>query len=470
MKVVPLVLCFLCVHKVLSLSKAFTNLKADLKKFAELTDAVEVILRHVTKLEARTINIITINDQKFKDQRDFKDLLLKKSSKKSEPIFKLEFHEEMQVIQFSKRRHCLFLAPNFEVFLKIYKNISSEFFKFNGVYIVVLLNGEIPEIKDILKLLWKIHIYNVLIVFEATKDSINVISFNPFTFESCSDTSPILVNTFENGSFVKPVMFSDKTMNDLKGCPIRISISNESVPYIYAKEFPSGSVEIVGEEMSLIKMLSTALNFRINFSYVGIQGFFYANGSGEGPLGTLCKGLSEISISNWWLRKIRLNFFDNSYPYKSDSIIFILPPGRDFTSLEKLIFPFSVTLWIVIWLCLIFGFVLIFLIRFQSKSLQSFVFGTKVIDPYLNMIAGIFGGSQPVLPRRNFARFLLTLFLLSSLVIRTLYQASYFKFLRTNQRHVGAQTIDAMIEQKYNFYTVDGAAEIFKSSKAIEER
>lgn len=56
------------------------------------------------------------------------------------------------------------------------------------------------------------------------------------------------------------------------------------------------------------------------------------------------------------------------------------------------------------------------------------------------------------LPGRNFARFLLMLFLLFSLIMRTAYQGMQFELLRKEIRRPVIQRIDELLSQGYEIY------------------
>lgn len=57
-----------------------------------------------------------------------------------------------------------------------------------------------------------------------------------------------------------------------------------------------------------------------------------------------------------------------------------------------------------------------------------------------------------ILPSMNFARYLLTLFILSCLVIRTAYQGKQFEFLQKEMRPADVEAIDEMILRNFTFY------------------
>jgi hypothetical protein len=107
----------------------------------------------------------------------------------------------------------------------------------------------------------------------------------------------------------------------------------------------------------------------------------------------------DICFGGWVFTATRVKFFDFTAVYFESSIHFAVPPGRDLTSIEKLIYPFELTATVFT-----VGVFIIFIIKLRSKTVQNFVFGKKVNSPYLNMLIGFIGGSQNVLPTFNFSR------------------------------------------------------------------
>lgn len=56
------------------------------------------------------------------------------------------------------------------------------------------------------------------------------------------------------------------------------------------------------------------------------------------------------------------------------------------------------------------------------------------------------------LPGRNFARFLLALYIMFCLVARTAYQGKQFEFLQKEMRPADITTIDELIERNFSLY------------------
>jgi hypothetical protein len=227
--------------------------------------------------------------------------------------------------------------------------------------------------------------------------------------------------------------------------------------------------KISGRGIILLKMISETLNFKINYTFVGPFGFFLANGI-AGPLKFLLDGKADLSISNWWLKIARLSFLEATTSFYSDQIVFVIPPEKEFTAFEKLIFPFHYSFWIGISICFIIEFAVIFIIKRQRKVVQDFVFGENVKNPHFNMFISFIGGSQKILPKNNFARFLLMMLLIYSLVIRSAYQGSYFKLMQSDEKHKEVQSIEEMIEKDITIYATLLNVDNFKHSQRIMKR
>jgi hypothetical protein len=84
-----------------------------------------------------------------------------------------------------------------------------------------------------------------------------------------------------------------------------------------------------------------------------------------------------------------------------------LRPSKSLHELLKTLFGFV----LVVAICC--GFVVILFLQFESKFVREFVIGKDVKNPSLNIIGRVLGLSQRKLPKANFSRSLLMMFLLS---------------------------------------------------------
>lgn len=135
-----------------------------------------------------------------------------------------------------------------------------------------------------------------------------------------------------------------------------------------------------------------------------------------------------------------------------EKLTFTVPPGELHSPLEKMFLMFDEELWIAIFATLFIGVVIIQVINFASKKMQNFVFGMNIKTPTLNLVSIFLTGGQYRVPGRNFARFILMLFIVWCLIIRTCYQSTLFKLLQTDSRKPPIKTIDELDEKGFVLY------------------
>lgn len=149
----------------------------------------------------------------------------------------------------------------------------------------------------------------------------------------------------------------------------------------------------------------------------------------------------------------RQRLFSASFPYHQSTILFAVPKGKQLTAFQKLFLPFRY----IIWTCIIslfgVGLFVIVALRFDHhRHHRSFVVGTQNQTPYMNMIAVFLGVSMTVLPQRNFARFLLTVWMIGCVVLRNAYQGSVFQFISTSKSAPVVNSLDEMLEHNYSLF------------------
>jgi len=142
-----------------------------------------------------------------------------------------------------------------------------------------------------------------------------------------------------------------------------------------------------------------------------------------------------------------------SVHFVEKELYFIVPEGELYTEWEKLFLAFDEVTWLLIVITFAASFaVIIFISNFMSRRVQDFVFGEDVTTPSLNVLIALFGLGQIVLPGRNFARFLLTMFIIWSLIIRTCYQGLLFEYMIGEGRKPAIKTIDELLERNLTYH------------------
>jgi hypothetical protein len=167
----------------------------------------------------------------------------------------------------------------------------------------------------------------------------------------------------------------------------------------------------------------------------------------------------ELTIGMYTISYLRRQFMTSSEFYYAAPFVLVVPPGTPLTSFEKLFRPFQLQVWILLLLTFVIAFIVVTALKFRDKKMQSFLFGHGNRSPYLNILIGFVGGSQTILPRRNFARSLLMMYLLFCLVKRSLYQGALFQFLQIDDRHSEIQSIDELVEKNFKVYMLQSSME-----------
>lgn len=155
---------------------------------------------------------------------------------------------------------------------------------------------------------------------------------------------------------------------------------------------------------------------------------------------------------------IRDSYMLPSYVYYTTKLVWMVPPGRIISSFEKLLRPFRPILWIFIVLVLATAFAAIRIIKFHSKRLQDFVFGEEVTDPGLNVVNITLGGSLDKLPKKNFSRFILIVFVIYCFVLQNSYTGGLLFFMRTTVRDPEVTSTNEMIHRNFKFLMYESSS------------
>jgi hypothetical protein len=122
---------------------------------------------------------------------------------------------------------------------------------------------------------------------------------------------------------------------------------------------------------------------------------------------------------------------------------------------------FQYDVWMMIAFTFICGLMIIQIINFCSDKVKDLVFGEGIRVPTINFVAVIFGLGQTVLPRKSFARFLLVMFIILCLILRTCHQSLLYTLMQTEMRKPEIQTIEEAIEKNYTFILPESDVKAF---------
>lgn len=153
----------------------------------------------------------------------------------------------------------------------------------------------------------------------------------------------------------------------------------------------------------------------------------------------------------------RLEAYSISTVHFYGSLLFAIPHGKPYTSIEKLYFPFAKNVWMC--LCAIFMIAagIIVGLKMHAQCYRVFFIGKSNPMPFFNMINVCLGGTVTPnsIPIRNFARTILLIWMISTLVLRNAYQGKLFNYLRSNQQRAPFYKLDQLYESNLKLYLYD---------------
>lgn len=155
----------------------------------------------------------------------------------------------------------------------------------------------------------------------------------------------------------------------------------------------------------------------------------------------------NMSMGALTLSAERDELYDITFPYFHGSLIFAIPSGKPYTSLEKLFFPFYKSVWFNLILLFTSATMIITWMKFLTKKKREFLIGKQNSSPFFNMIVVCFGGVMNPIPTRNFARTALLNWIVFAMIVRNAYQGTLFGFLNGEQRHRPLYTLTDIFEK-----------------------
>lgn len=355
-----------------------------------------------------------------------------------------------------RRRNVMILMTNFESFSTFYESLTSRNFAFEGFYTIVTPRISDDEAGLLFAHFWKKFIYNVnIMTMHDDNDEVILETFLPFQVTSCHETNPIVINKF----FRDKQIWSDSNFfpykfDNFQKCTVRAG-TFEYAPAVI-KEKDNNFLKLEGSDIELIKGLEDILNFNLNLTYSdepGASGMTYENGTVTGLKVSLLQNELDLLFGLYYATYPNCKYMGCSQPYYAVTFNIIVPQ-RSLTSLQKFFVPFQLYVWITLSALLFIAAIVIAIVEYQIKFVRNFIIGKEIHNPYTEMLTAFIGNSASHLPRRNFARYLLMMFILFSLVMRTVYTGGLFKFLQSDTKVTPIESVSDLIANKYKIYAM----------------
>lgn len=441
-------------------------------KNSDVIRVIEDIIKDNSTRHISYVNLLTTESYlKDVNRTEFMaDLMRKISKSKTLMLINEKFMDRLL-----KKRILLtvIFTNTLDEFIKLASKFSHISFNYAGYYIILFENAKELEVHQIFQYLWNLYIRNVNLIRWIDK-SIIVETFFPFTPTYCNKTHPVKVADYENEKFnFKPDEFFPKKFQKLHNCTISMTSFTALSPSVLKREFDNGTFELYGRDIEMLKTLSKELDFYANNTYLhpfGSWGVMSPNKTFSGGIGMAQTRATDFVFGNINMKHDRVEIMDFCFGYYLEILVFVIPRGLPYTPFHKLLRPFHNVVWICILLVLVACVIVILILSFLPRKFRGFVYGKNVTTPFLNVIIAMYGGAQNILPKYNFARSLLMMFLLFCLVLRSLYQGSLFKFLQANDNQPEVASIDEMAENDFKFYMIPSYDDMTRNNPAMKGR
>ncbi|XP_058127323.1 uncharacterized protein LOC131291007 [Anopheles ziemanni] len=432
-----------------------------------LSDVIGIIL-HTHFQQPYTTTLVIVRSQTEDGRRSLQDLV---------SLLLLDYVRGQLMIQFegapvtnqSWQRpwsHILLLAEDYEALRLVYGQLTLNRYDFAGYYLIVLIGTDttLATIDRIFNDLWQRQIVNVIVAFRVppAPNFVQLWTYFPYSPGLCRVPKPHLVLTWPNDTLLYGVNFFPRKNANFHGCPLKVG-TFETRPFTILTGTPGPGLGLSGFEGDLLASVATKLRFSVNLRIPphsqqwGVAAFENSTGmmrmiySEEVDFGIGCLGVS--SERNAMLKPGKVHF--------TTELVIVVPPGRPYTPIEKLIQPYSPLLWGAI--VSYFGLGMLTIITSQRMPvLRRYLIGRGVQAPSLNMLRLLFGNPLPHTPTGTFPRTLLLLWVQLCFVLQIVYQGSLFTFLQRASRHPPMATLADIERSGAHYHITESARRFFE--------
>lgn len=419
--------------------------------------ALEPLVEEMCKFNCNS-GLHILSSQSKKDNENF--ILSKVVGKLSHPVMLEDFTTITELRQ-RRRAFAIVFIKDFEDFKTFYSQTNVRNFQLNGFLLLVYPNGnsKLNEMRDIFTLLWKIFIFNVnIVVKNYNEEKLEMFTFMPFD-SKCDNTMPVKINEYNGSKWILQHAAFPKKFLNLNKCAIRCGFFNLE-PAIIVEKLENGALQYSGFDVDIFTEIMSSINAKLNFTVYPVStGSIFSNGTANGLLGRTLSGEVDVSLRSWSNQIDRRKVLTDSVSYYSDTLIMLMPLPLPLSPLAKFSRPLSIEVWISVGLVLMLAAIVIGLFKLIPQPYYHFIIGEELRNEFLNILIGFVGLSQVTLPERNFPRFLLMMFLIFCLILRSLYLGEMFNMLKQDLRSREFTSIHDFSEAGFNFYIYETLAE-----------
>ncbi|KAI8124067.1 putative glutamate receptor [Lucilia cuprina] len=379
------------------------------------------------------------------------------------PMIKVEIESKSSSVRYltMNRKYNLIVVDSIESLRQLDPAYYTRNYDIQEYYMVYLMHGSrfanlFSVLNQMFEYFWQNSIINVSLMTANKQFVVDVFTYFPFdNYLTCRMPWVEQINYY-SGSWSQPIamtIFPEK-INNLENCPLDVAVWN-TPPYLSYLKSDEGVYKIDYFEAVLLKVLSEKLNFSLNLQEPPNdeqRGKVLANGTITGAMKMLHDHSADLSLGSFRYTLERSTVLTAAVPYyQTHQIYAILTNMQLYTSLEILLYPFDKITWIILFLSLLFGLFIAFVIdHFYDKCLviQVAIGYPALKTPTTDIFRFLMGQSLIQIPETIFARFMIIFWHIYGLLLRTAYQSLLFQLLKLNVYHEPPKTLTDLINQQ----------------------
>ncbi|XP_046802247.1 glutamate receptor ionotropic, NMDA 2C-like [Lucilia cuprina] len=390
------------------------------------------------------------------------------------PMIKVEIESKSSSVRYltMNRKYNLIVVDSIESLRQLDPAYYTRNYDIQEYYMVYLMHGSrfanlFSVLNQMFEYFWQNSIINVSLMTANKQFVVDVFTYFPFdNYLTCRMPWVEQINYY-SGSWSQPIVMTifPEKINNLENCPLDVAVWN-TPPYLSYLKSDEGVYKIDYFEAVLLKVLSEKLNFSLNLQEPPNdeqRGKVLANGTITGAMKMLHDHSADLSLGSFRYTLERSTVLTAAVPYyQTHQIYAILTNMQLYTSLEILLYPFDKITWIILFLSLLFGLFIAFVIdHFYDKCLVNI--STTDIFRFL------MGQSLIQIPETIFARFMIIFWHIYGLLLRTAYQSLLFQLLKLNVYHEPPRTLADLINQQCILVMTEGTYDSVYTVNRIEQ-
>lgn len=286
-------------------------------------------------------------------------------------------------------------------------------------------------VQEIFEVLRMYEVLNAVLLIPDSKRIFNLFGMVPFKDDSChynGGNNGVLIDYCSNGTFELGTEWYNYKIPDIfTSCELKVVYAEVS-PYVINMEgidrLDGKSFTEHGLEVGVLTNTFAYMNVTLEFIGSNSVGNVYPNKTSSGALKMLQDKRVHIAIGGYGLTLERLDLFDNSFGYITESLVWVVP--HEHIAIFELISLASVIkldVWLVMFLLTVTTSLIIVLIAKHTPGERNLY--KNPTDAVLSMLLTYFNLTVGLLPKTHEVRMIFSMILVFALV----FNAAYTTFL-----------------------------------------